>query len=192
MLIYEMDKQIDQMLGQNLGPLRRNRVRTSGEPPKPIFSSAEHERIADAFFRPDAETLTSEDALSRRIQVINDLVAFSQLEEPSLRVKMCMRFYGNELVRRGASSREWSSVCNERSSLRWIRARLAVLFTDVGMEASIQSNSFWQWSWRWKKGRSKPHGPCRWQRSRKQQQVCTQLVNQGILNRIPVPLNSSS
>jgi hypothetical protein len=27
---------------------------------------------------------------------------------------------------------------------------------------------------------------------RKQQRVCTQLVNQGLLNRIPVPLNSSS
>jgi hypothetical protein len=67
-------------------------VRTSEEPPKPIFSSAEHEQIANAFFRPGAETLTSEEALPRRIQVINDLVAFSQLEEPSLLVKICMRF----------------------------------------------------------------------------------------------------
>jgi hypothetical protein len=60
-----------------------------GLPEKPTLRPAR--RITDAFFRPDAGTLTSEEALSRRIQVINDLVAFSQLEEPSLRAKMCMR-----------------------------------------------------------------------------------------------------
>jgi len=58
---------------------------------KPTFSSAEHERIADTFFGSDAETLTGEEALSRRIQVVNDLVAFFQLEGPSLRAKMCRR-----------------------------------------------------------------------------------------------------
>jgi hypothetical protein len=35
------------------------------------------------------ETLTGEEALSRRIQVINDLAAFFQFKEPSLWVKIC-------------------------------------------------------------------------------------------------------
>jgi hypothetical protein len=89
MPVDEVDKQIDQMLCQNSDTTSAELGEDEWEPPKPTFSSAEHERIADAFFGPDAETLTGEEALSRRIQVINDLVAFSQLEEPSLRAKMC-------------------------------------------------------------------------------------------------------
>jgi hypothetical protein len=89
MPVDEVDKQIDQMLCQNSDTTSAEPDEDEWEPPKPIFSSAEHERIADAFFGPDAETLTGEEALSRRIQVINDLVAFSQLEEPSRRAKMC-------------------------------------------------------------------------------------------------------
>ena len=76
------------MLVRTQVPLRRSRVRTSGNFQSP-YSSAEHERITDAFFGPDAETLTGEEALSRRIQVIDDLVVIFQLEEPSLRAKMC-------------------------------------------------------------------------------------------------------
>ena len=88
MPVDEVDKQIDEMLGQNSGTTSAE-PGEEWEPLKPTFSSAEHERIADAFFGPDAETLTGEEALSRRIQVINDLVAFCRLEEPSLRAKMC-------------------------------------------------------------------------------------------------------
>jgi len=73
MLIDEVDKQIDQMLGQNSGTTSAEPGEDEWEPPKPTFSSAEHERIADAFFRPDAEALTGKEALSRRIQVINDV-----------------------------------------------------------------------------------------------------------------------
>jgi hypothetical protein len=89
MPVDEVDKQIDQMLCQNSAITSAEPDEDEWESPKPTFSSAEHERIADAFFGPDAETLTGEEALSRRIQVINDLVAFCQLEEPSLRAKMC-------------------------------------------------------------------------------------------------------
>jgi len=77
------------MLGQNSGTASAESGEDEWEPPRPTFSSAEHEQIADAFFGPDAETLIGEEALSRPIQVINDLVAFCQLEEPSLRAKMC-------------------------------------------------------------------------------------------------------
>ena len=89
MPVDEVDKQIDQMLYQNSATTSAEPDEDEWEPPKPTFSSAEHERIADAFFGPDAETLTGEEALSRRIQVINDLVVFSRLEEPSLPAKMC-------------------------------------------------------------------------------------------------------
>ena len=54
-------------------------------PPAPSFWCPEHERVADAFFGPTAETLTGKDALSRRIQVINDLVTLCGLREPSKR-----------------------------------------------------------------------------------------------------------
>ena len=64
------------MLCQDSGTTSAEPVKNEWEPPKLTFSSAEHERIADAFFGPDAETLTGEEALSRRIRVINDLVAF--------------------------------------------------------------------------------------------------------------------
>jgi hypothetical protein len=89
MPVDEMNKQIDQMLGQHSGTTSAEPGENEWKPLKPTFSSVEHERIADAFFGPDAETLTSEEALSRRIQIINDLVAFCRLEEPSLRAKIC-------------------------------------------------------------------------------------------------------
>jgi Protein of unknown function (DUF3435) len=89
MPVHEVDKQIDQMLGLNSGTTSAELAEDEWEPPKPTFSSTEHERIADAFFGPDAETLTGEEALSQRIQVINDMVVLSRLEEPSLRAKMC-------------------------------------------------------------------------------------------------------
>jgi hypothetical protein len=77
------------MLVRTQVPLRRSRVRTSGNFQSPYSLVPTTERITDAFFGPDAETLTGEEALSRRIQVINDLVVIFQLEEPSLRAKMC-------------------------------------------------------------------------------------------------------
>ncbi|KAL9112312.1 MAG: hypothetical protein Q9227_003430 [Pyrenula ochraceoflavens] len=54
-------------------------------PPTPSFYFPEHERIADAFFRPTAETLTGDAALARQIQVIHDLVTFCGLREPPKR-----------------------------------------------------------------------------------------------------------
>jgi hypothetical protein len=44
-------------------------------------------RIADASVGPEAETLTRDEALSRRLRVINNPVVLCELEEPSLREK---------------------------------------------------------------------------------------------------------
>jgi hypothetical protein len=50
-----------------------------------MFWCQQHERVADALFGSTAEMLTSKEALSRRIQVISDLVALCGLREPSRR-----------------------------------------------------------------------------------------------------------
>ena len=78
MEVWEIDEQIDQTLGRD-----SSRDSSDGDedkdvdewiPPPPTFWCKEQERIADAFFGPDAETLIGAVALGRRIQVIKDLV----------------------------------------------------------------------------------------------------------------------
>jgi hypothetical protein len=80
MPVDEVDKQIDQMLCQDSGATSPGSCEDEWQPLKPTFSSAEHERIAEAFFGPDAETLTGEEALSRRTKVIGDLVTLCDLQ----------------------------------------------------------------------------------------------------------------
>jgi hypothetical protein len=85
MPILEVDKQIDAMMGVECADVALPELEDDWTPPTPTFWCKEHERIADAFFGPTAETLTGAKALSRRIQVINDLVALCELREPPKR-----------------------------------------------------------------------------------------------------------
>ena len=87
MPVAEINKQIDLLLGCDSGETSQNAGEDEWQPAKPEFSTVEQARIADAFFGPEAETLTGEEALARRIQVIEDLVGLCPLEEPSLRAK---------------------------------------------------------------------------------------------------------
>jgi len=89
MPVDEIDRQIDQMLRQDSGAPSPDPSEDEWHPPKPAFTSAEHERIAEAFFGARRGGADGRRGLSRRIQVINDLVALCKLEEPSLRAKMC-------------------------------------------------------------------------------------------------------
>lgn len=57
------------------------------EPPIPDYRFPERSRLAEAFFGPDAETMTRAAALARRIQVINDLAALCKLRKPPCRQK---------------------------------------------------------------------------------------------------------
>jgi hypothetical protein len=82
----EVDKQIDQLLGNSNGQW------SDGEdedwnPPIPGYVFPERARIVDAFYGPEAETLGGEAALARRIQVTKDMVALCRLWEPSRRGK---------------------------------------------------------------------------------------------------------
>ena len=85
MPVLEIDKQIDAMMGVELGNVADAKLEDDWTPPVPSFWCQEHERVADAFFGPTAETLTGTEALSRRIQIINDLVALCGLRESSRR-----------------------------------------------------------------------------------------------------------
>jgi hypothetical protein len=79
-------------------------------PPAPTFWCKEHERIADAFFGPTAETLTGAEALSRRIQVVNDLAVLCELREPPKRgPKLDWSKYDEEIDLEGADSTADSS-----------------------------------------------------------------------------------
>ena len=79
----EIDKQIDAMLGVESGNVDRVESEDDWTPPVPSYWCQEHARVADAFFGPTAETLTGDEELSRRIQVINDLVTLSEMRQPS-------------------------------------------------------------------------------------------------------------
>ena len=85
MPVLEIDKQIDAMLGVESGEVALAEFEDDWIPPAPSFLSKEHERVADAFFGPTAETLTGAEALSRRIQVVNDLAVLCELREPPKR-----------------------------------------------------------------------------------------------------------
>jgi hypothetical protein len=85
MPVLEIDKQIDAMMGVDSGHVAAAELEDDWTPPAPSFWCQEHERVADAPFRPTAEILTGKGALSRRIQAISDLVALCGLREPSRR-----------------------------------------------------------------------------------------------------------
>jgi Protein of unknown function (DUF3435) len=85
MPVLEIDRQIDAMLGVESGDVACVEFEDDWTPPMPSFWCQEHKRVADAFFGPTAETLTGDEALSQRIQVINDLVALSEMRQPSER-----------------------------------------------------------------------------------------------------------
>jgi hypothetical protein len=67
MPVLEIDKQIDAMMGVKSGDLADVEFEDDWKPPVPSFVFQEHERIAEAFFKAAAETLTGAEALSRRI-----------------------------------------------------------------------------------------------------------------------------
>jgi hypothetical protein len=67
MPVLEIDKQIDAMLGVESGDLADVEFEDDWTPSTPSFHFQEHERVAGAFFGPNAETLISVEALSRRI-----------------------------------------------------------------------------------------------------------------------------
>jgi hypothetical protein len=85
MPVMEIDKQIDAMEGVESGEVAVAALEDDWIPPAPTFGCEEHERVADAFFGPTAETLTGDEALSRRIQVVNDLAVLCELREPPKR-----------------------------------------------------------------------------------------------------------
>jgi hypothetical protein len=72
MPVNEADKRIYQMLCQDSGATPLGSCKGEWQPPKPTFSSAEHERIAEVFFGPDAESLTGEEALLQRVKAVKD------------------------------------------------------------------------------------------------------------------------
>ena len=76
----ELDKQIDAMIGVESSNLDDVEFKNDWTPSTPSFCFPEHERTADAFFGPTVETLTGDEALSRRIQVIHDLSLFVVFE----------------------------------------------------------------------------------------------------------------
>jgi len=85
----EIDKQIDQLLGEssNIDSADASKISEEWNPPIPEYPFVERARIVDAFFGPDAESLDGERALTRRIQVVTDLAALYKLRESSRRGK---------------------------------------------------------------------------------------------------------
>jgi len=83
MPIVEVDKQIDRLLGD--ADAYSSESEEDCEPPTPDYLFQERERIVEAFYGPDAETLDGEPALNRRIQVTKDMVALCGLSEPNRR-----------------------------------------------------------------------------------------------------------
>jgi hypothetical protein len=85
----EIDKQIDQLLGEssNIDSADASKISEEWNPPIPEYPFVERARIVDAFFGPDAESLDGERALTRRIQVVTDLAALCKLRESSRRRK---------------------------------------------------------------------------------------------------------
>jgi Protein of unknown function (DUF3435) len=67
MPVSEIDRQLDAMLGVEVNEAIPDEDEAEWTPPMPSFWYQEHERVADAFFGPTAETLTGTEALSRRI-----------------------------------------------------------------------------------------------------------------------------
>jgi hypothetical protein len=82
MPVAEIDKQIDQLLGES-PDIHSVDVTEEWNPPIPEYLFVERARIADAFFGPDAEEKT----LTRRIQVVSDLAALCKMRQQYRRGK---------------------------------------------------------------------------------------------------------
>ena len=110
MPVMEIDKQIDAMQGVESGDVALPELEEDWIPPAPTFGCREHERVADAFFGPTAETLTGDEALSRQIQVVNDLAVLCELREPPRRgPKLVWSKYDEDIVDgTGTSTAEFS------------------------------------------------------------------------------------
>ena len=93
----EIDKQIDQLLGESSN-IDSADAPEEWNPPIPEYPFVERARIADAFFGPDAESLDGERALARRIQVVTDLAALCELRESSRRGKSFNWNKGEEIA----------------------------------------------------------------------------------------------
>jgi Protein of unknown function (DUF3435) len=88
MPVLEIDKQIDQLLGETADTnLSDESTDDEWNPPTPDYPFVERERIADAFFGPDAESTDGEKTLTRRIQVVSDLAALCEMRQQCRRGK---------------------------------------------------------------------------------------------------------
>jgi hypothetical protein len=83
----EIDKQIDQLLGETADTNSSDESTEECMPPVPKYPFIERSRIADAFFGPDAESTDGEKSLARRIQAMSDMAALCKLREASRRGK---------------------------------------------------------------------------------------------------------
>jgi hypothetical protein len=83
----EIDKQIDQLLGETADTNSPDELTEECMPPVPKYPFIERSRIADAFFGPDAKSTDGEKSLARRIQTVSDMAALCKLREASRRGK---------------------------------------------------------------------------------------------------------
>jgi hypothetical protein len=83
----EIDKQIDQLLGETTDTDSSDESTKEWMPPIPEYHFIERARIADAFFGPDAESTDGEKSLTRRIHAVSDSAALYKLREASRRGK---------------------------------------------------------------------------------------------------------
>src|SRR2546423_1445561 len=83
----EIDKQIDQLLGETADINSPDELTEECMPPVPKYPFIKRSRIADAFFGPDAESTDGEKSLTRRIQTVSDMAALCKLREASRRGK---------------------------------------------------------------------------------------------------------
>jgi Protein of unknown function (DUF3435) len=83
----EVDKQIDQLLGQTSNMDTSTTEDMEWNPRTPEYVFAEQARIVDTYYGLEAETSEGPAAVARRIQVTTDLKTFCGLREPSRRGK---------------------------------------------------------------------------------------------------------
>src|SRR5271154_4709860 len=83
----EIDKQIDQLLGETADTDSSDESTEEWMPPVPEYPFVERARIADAFFGPAAESTDGQKSLARRIQAVSDMAALCNLREESRRGK---------------------------------------------------------------------------------------------------------
>jgi hypothetical protein len=80
MPVIEINKQIDQLLGES-PDMHSADVAEERNPPIPEYPFVERARIADVFFGPDAESTDGGKTLTRRIQVVSDLAALCKMRQ---------------------------------------------------------------------------------------------------------------